>query len=103
MATVIWSGPAIRNAQHVGNVIARSRPGVASKWVRRIMSAPDILETMSYRGAIVEEIGLEHIRELLVGSYRIIYSISGETCTIAAVLHGRQDLPTHFDPDDLPA
>ena len=102
MATVIWSGPALRNAEYVGRVIAESRPSVAAKWIRRIMSAPDILESMPYRGAIVEEIGRSNIRELLVGPYRIIYGVSGDTCTIAAVLHGRQDLLSHFDPDDIP-
>ena len=103
MATVIWSGPALRNAQHIGHVVAQSGPQVAAKWVRRIMSAPDILETMPAFGSIVEEFGVPHIRELLVRPYRIIYSISGDTCTIAAVLHGRQDLASWIDPDDFPA
>lgn len=102
MATVIWSGDAIRHVERIGEVIAEDSPRVAAKWVRRIMSAPDILETMPFIGPMVEEIGRPEIRELLVKPYRIIYRVRGDVCTIGAVYHGRQYLLSHLDPDELP-
>jgi toxin ParE1/3/4 len=102
MATVIWSGPAVRQVERIVEVIAEDSPAVAAKWVRRIMAAPDILATMPLIGPMVDEIGRPEIRELLVKPYRIIYRVRGDVCTIGAVYHGRQDLLSHLDPDDLP-
>jgi plasmid stabilization system protein ParE len=44
-------------------------------------------------GRIVPEIIKNHIREILCGQYRIIYSISDDRIDILTVRHGMQILP----------
>ena len=36
------------------------------------------------------------VRELLEFPYRIIYRADGETIQVLAIVHGRQDLPSHL-------
>jgi plasmid stabilization system protein ParE len=65
------------------------------------MAAPDILATMPSFGAVVEEFGVDHIREFGVGPYRVTYAVEGDVCTIAAVIHARQDLTNTLDANDF--
>ena len=48
-------------------------------------------------GRVVPELGREEIRELLVGSYRVIYRRSKNRIEIAMVRHQAR----HFDEDEL--
>ena len=41
-------------------------------------------------GRIVPEFGIENIREIIVGSYRVIYRIRDEDVQILTVHHGAQ-------------
>jgi toxin ParE1/3/4 len=102
MATVIWTDDALRQVRRITGEIGRTAPRTAAKWARRIMSAPTILTSLPRRGAVVEEFGLDHLREILVGPYRVVYWIDGDTCSVVTVLHGKQDLTSHLDPDNLP-
>ena len=47
-------------------------------------------------GRVVPELGDESFREIIVHSYRIMYSLDGDAVTIAAVVHTKRslDLPT---------
>jgi plasmid stabilization system protein ParE len=99
MATVVWTSDALRHVRRIGANIGRA--ATAAKWTRKITAAPAILATVPRVGSVVEEFGLDHIRELLVGPYRVIYAIDGDVCSVVAVVHSKQDLANVFDPDDL--
>lgn len=73
----------------------------AAEMVRRSMLASDALETLPEFGSVGAKLGYDHLRVLQVGPYRVIYAVAGETCTVAAVLHVRQDVTSRIDPDDF--
>ena len=67
---------------------------------RRVAQAPRRLAQFPQSGRIVPEFNDETIRELIYGSYRIIYKISGTTCSIVAVIHGSRDIIRHVGPGE---
>ena len=52
------------------------------------------------RGRIVPELDDPEIRERFVYNYRLIYKISGDTVTIAAVVHAKRQLLTALGGSD---
>jgi plasmid stabilization system protein ParE len=102
MARVSWSDAAL---EHVRMILAKIRgedPPTAQKWAARIMSAPDILADQPRLGSVVEEFALDHLRELLVGSFRLIYTIREDECVVVAVIRAQRDITRAIDPANLP-
>jgi hypothetical protein len=56
------------------------------------LQASASLETMSERGRIVTEINVSSTRELILGSYRLIYDVGPDDVVILAFIHGARDL-----------
>lgn len=48
---------------------------------------------MAERGRVVPELEEPTVRELIVGSYRLIYEIEGADVNILSLIHGARDLP----------
>jgi toxin ParE1/3/4 len=48
---------------------------------------------MAEQGRVVPELDEPTVRELVVGSYRVIYEIDEETVYILGLIHGARDLP----------
>jgi plasmid stabilization system protein ParE len=67
-------------------------------FVERVFAAVKRLETFPRSGRVVPEIGQEDIREIIVGSYRIVYVVSEEEVNILTVFHAARLLR----PSDLP-
>jgi plasmid stabilization system protein ParE len=64
----------------------------------RIYEAAGKLDLGIRAGWIVPEFNVDHFREVLMRSYRIIYEIRGEGCYIVAIVHGRRELPARVRP-----
>jgi len=75
---VAWTETAWRDLEHVANYIAEDSPGYTAALVRRIRDQARALEELSERGRIVPELDQSAVRELVVGSHRLIYEISDE-------------------------
>jgi toxin ParE1/3/4 len=82
----------------MGDFIARDAPSVAQVFVERVFAAIMRLEAFPRSGRIVPEIGQEDIREIIFGSYRIVYAVSEEEVNILTVFHAARLLR----PSDLP-
>jgi plasmid stabilization system protein ParE len=70
--------------------IWRDAPGRANRWRQRLLDVVDKLERFPLRHALAPEAqmaGLE-IRQMLFGSYRILYLVEAETVNILTVRHG---------------
>lgn len=89
---VIWTEPALDDLDASAEFIARDSPRYAAAFVRRIRDASRTLTSMAERGRRVPEIRDEALRELLVGSHRLIYEVAGADVYILALVHGARDL-----------
>ena len=82
----------------MGDFIARDAPGVAQVFVERVFAAVTRLEAFPRSGRVVPEIGQEDLREMIFGSYRIVYVVSEDEANILTVFHAARLLR----PSDLP-
>jgi toxin ParE1/3/4 len=88
MAEVKWTDQALRDIENIAKFIAEDSEYYASIQTKRFFAAAIILESFPKTGRIVPEINLANIRELIVGNYRIIYTIvSHEVIDILTVHH----------------
>jgi toxin ParE1/3/4 len=94
MAQVRWTPQAADDLEAICLFIARDSPQLAAAFADRVLRATDHLASFPRSGRIVPEFGIGNIRELVVGSYRIIYRIQQEDVHLLTVHHGARILDT---------
>ena len=87
---VIWTDPAWDDLESAASYIERDSAFYAAAFVQQIKAAAASLAYFAERGQIVPEFGDDTVRELLVGSYRLVYSLSANQVVILALVHGAQ-------------
>jgi len=91
MMKVVWSEPAVADLDSIHAYIAHDAEIYADAQIQAIFEAADRLERFPESGRMVPEIGQQTTRELIVGSFRVIYHVSGaDTVRILTVLHAAQ-------------
>lgn len=75
MVKVIWTDAAIQDLNDIGDYIAKDSERYAEITIQRLFESVDILENNPKVGKMVPEFEIETIRELIRGSYRIVYRI----------------------------
>ena len=101
MAALIWSLLAIEDVEEITRFIARDSAAAASALVDRLTEAARQLEEFPLSGRrLVLPRRHDHFRELIVGNYRLIYTVANGTSRveILRILHGSR----RFDPGSLP-
>ncbi len=93
MTVVVWTEQALEDVNAIRAFIARDSPYYAKLTVERIMSSVDRLEQFPESGRIVPERGLQTIREVLIGNYRIVYRLLGGRAEVLTVFHGARLFP----------
>lgn len=88
MVEVKWTDFAIDNLNDIGDYIEKDSFQYAQIVVNILFDSTDILIQHPYAGRIVVEFNDENIRELIRGSYRIIYKVlNDERIDILTVHH----------------
>ena len=64
------------------------------------LDAGDSLQTFAERGRIVPELDHPQLRELFVQSYRLIYSVKGDTVELIAFVHAARDFNRLFGEEE---
>ncbi|SMN15185.1 Death on curing protein, Doc toxin [uncultured Candidatus Thioglobus sp.] len=85
-----WSPLAIERVIELAEYIALDKPDVAMQWASDIFDSTDKLMEHPRSGRIVPEIQEDDYRELIEGSYRIIYLIGVSKISVLTVRHGKQ-------------
>ena len=85
---IYWTQMAQDDLRSIKIHIARDAPATASAYIRRLKKSVSRLKEMPYSGQVVPEIGREEIREVLQGSYRLIYRVKDGRIDILTVFHG---------------
>ena len=78
MAEIVWTESALNDLDHIGDYIAKDSIRYAELTVAKLFESPDILETHPLAGKMVPELQNESIRQLIIGSYRIIYQVNDD-------------------------
>ena len=97
MADLIWSDEAVADLEATLAYIARSSPRYAAVVVGRLVDAVERLVEFPESGRIVPELEDPTIREVVHGSYRIVYELRGggseQRVEILTVFHGSRPFP----------
>ena len=91
MAKIIWSELALNDIRSIHDYIARDSVDRATLFIERLIAATDRLERFPASGRVMDEIGNEACREIIYGSYRIMFEIEEEIVRISAVVHSARD------------
>ena len=91
MAEVIWSPSALQDAEDIAEFISRDSPEHAALFIERLIEKTDRLAEYPLSGRIIPEIGRENTREIIYGTYRIMYLIETQEVWITGIIHGARD------------
>ena len=97
MVEIRWTDFAIENLIHIGDYIEQDSIKYAEIVVNRIFDATVILEQYPFAGRMVPEFSKKHIRELICGSYRIIYAIVSDIFIDIITIHHSSRLLSEID------
>lgn len=89
---VVWTDPAIEDLESTIEFIARDSEAYAATLARTFCDAGDSLGELSERGHRLRDPQLSAFRELLVGSYRLVYRVEPQRVLIVGVLHGSRQI-----------
>jgi toxin ParE1/3/4 len=87
MAKIVWSPRAIKDINEIAEFITKDSLQYAKAHTRLFVEMAEELEAHPHRGRIVPELGINSIRKLLCGHYRIIYEVSSKMVAILTVHH----------------
>ena len=97
MTRVYWTPEARARLNEIRNYItAQGAAKTAREVVAALLSRTRQLETAPLSGRQLADYPDEHIREILLRPYRIIYRVHEQQVQILTVMHYRQLLPQHF-------
>ena len=87
---IIWSPLAVDQARDIAVYIALDKPSAAEKWIEKIFDSVNRLSEFPQSGRVVPEIKRNEIREIVQGSYRVIYKIQETQILVFLVKSYRQ-------------
>ena len=93
MVRINWTFQAKDDLKAIAEYISKDSMRYAKLQVTRLKTRTRILKTQTRSGKIVPEINQQNIRELIEGSYRIIYKIVEDNqIDILTIHHSARDL-----------
>ena len=90
--TVHWTEAAERHLDAIYAYIAQDSLEYAHRMVDRITGRSQQIVEFPFSGRKVPEYDTEQVREVIEGSWRIIYFIKDEQIDVLAVIHGAMDI-----------
>ena len=89
---VHWTNTAEGHLDAIFNYIAQNSPEYAKRMVDRITRRSQQIAEYPLSGRRVSEYDFNQIREVIEGSYRIIYHIKSDQVDVLAVIHGAMNI-----------
>jgi toxin ParE1/3/4 len=91
-AQVFWTPQAIADLEAIRDFIARDSARHGALVTASIRRAVSRLRTFPRSGRVVAELGDPDIREVIVGTYRVVYLLRRTRVEVLTVFHGAQDI-----------
>lgn len=93
MVKIVWTDQAIQDLDDIGEFIAKDSERYAREVIQSLFESTDLIETHPKAGRIVPEYNVASIRELIRGSFRIVYRIADKSrIDILTVHHAARQL-----------
>lgn len=89
---VIWKDEAKEDLRDILHYLSRSSSVYVDNWSNDLTKKLNLLESFPEMGRKVPEKELTHLREVLIGNYRLLYIYLYNTITIIGVRHQASQL-----------
>lgn len=94
MVAVTWSDDALSDVANIAEYVSQDSVRYANRLVSQFFERAEILSKFPRVGRIVPELGIDEVRELMEGNYRIIYEVLDEnSVAILNVVHSARRFP----------
>jgi len=91
---VRWTDQAVGDLQAIRQFIERDSPRYGRLVAERLFDATQRIEDFPLSGRVVPELGRVDVREIIIGQYRIVYRLKGETALLLTVFRSSRVFPT---------
>ena len=88
MAEIRWTPHAADEFEAIAEFISADSSHYASLFAMNVLAVIERLAKFPSSGRVVPELGNPVLREILYGSYRIVYRINAECIEILTIHHG---------------
>ena len=92
MVKLIWTELAIEDLKLIHEYISKDSKLYADRFIEKIINRVEQLESFPKSGRVVPEFDSPEIREIIEGSYRIIYKAAVAQVAILRVHHSARQL-----------
>jgi toxin ParE1/3/4 len=89
---VVWSDPAVDDLEAAVEFIAKDSEAYARSLAQLAVDGAESLAQFPSRGHRLRDPKLSQFRELLIGSYRLVYLVEAQRVLVVAILHGHRSL-----------
>lgn len=99
MKTVGWSDRAVAELERIYEYIAEDDALAAQRWVQALQAAADRLARFPRSGRVVPELNRDDLREIVKGSYRLVYQLTDLGPVVVTVFEAHQQFPEGAEPE----
>lgn len=93
MKPIYLSDEAKANLKEIKSYIAKDSKVSAARFIKRIRATIQSLKRFPEAGSWLPEFDRDDLREVFIGSYRIIYQICDREVCVLKITHGAKRLP----------
>jgi plasmid stabilization system protein ParE len=94
---VYWTDTAEGHLDTIYDYIAQDSPEYGRRVVDRLTQRSQQIADFPFSGRRVPEYDIDQIREVIEGSYRIIYYIKPDQIDVLAVIHGSMNVLSYSE------
>ncbi len=94
-----WTENALDELERIRRYIAGDDKAAAARWVRRIQDRLRLAARHPNAGRLVPELRRADVREVFVGTYRLVYLVESDVVLVLTVFEGHRSLA---DPECAP-
>lgn len=93
MSRLVWTEEAVEDLQAIRDYVARDSVRYSTLVMERIVESAERIAVFPESGRVVPELGRQEIREVIVGSYRVVYRLHEGATQILTVFRASRLFP----------
>lgn len=91
---ILWTAAALNQLEAIRDYLARTSPEYARRIVERLVNRSEQLAAFPRSGRMVPEYEIDEVRQVIEGSYRVVYLIKEDQIEVLAIIRtSRKGLP----------
>lgn len=93
MTHLVWTEEAVEDLEAIRDYVARDSLRYSRLVVERIIESAERIAAYPESGRVVPEVGRKDFREVIVGSYRVVYRLHEDAAQILTIFRASRLFP----------